>query len=139
MPRPTNAGIAAAGRAVRAWRGAELQEDVAKRAGIGPDTLGDLEAGNRWPRNKTLRAIEGAFGRKPGELDEIAAGAEEPELPTAAELEDLREHVREVLGDEAGPFLEALDAAVTGAPLRRRGGAAAGRSAGRLRAAGQSL
>lgn len=108
------------------------QEELAKLVDASVRAVGDWENDRRKPRNR-LGALEDALGVS---LDE---DAEEPELPTPAELEDLREHVREVLGDEAGPFLEALDAAVTGAPLRRRGGAAAGRSAVRPRAAGQSL
>lgn len=72
MPRPAQAGRAAAGRAVRAWRADRTQQEIAAQAGINADTLSDLESGSKWPRNKTLRAVEEALDRAPGELDEIA-------------------------------------------------------------------
>lgn len=107
MPRPSNAGIAAAGRAVLAWRGTEKQEEAARRAGISPDTLGDLELGNRWPRNMNRRAIEDAFGKTRGTLDEIAAEADAAREPRRLRPETM-EKIRADLGDELGAQAIAL-------------------------------
>lgn len=113
MARPTAAGRAAAGRAVRAWRADETQQAVAARAGIDTDTLGNLEAGNKWPWNRTLRAIEDALGQPRGELDRIAAEADAPDgspPPAPAPMsERLRRLIREELGDERAARLIAHD------------------------------
>lgn len=107
------------------------QRELAERVGVHINSVQKWEAGTHYP------------GRKAGKLEQVLGISldgpepEEPELPTPAELEDLKAHIREVLGDDADPFLEALDAAVTGVPLRRAG-AAAGRWSGRLRATGTS-
>lgn len=110
------------------------QRELAGRVGVHVNSVQKWESGTHYP------------GRKLGKLEQVLGislddGPEpdEPEMPTPAELEDLRRHAVEVLGDQAGPFLEALDAAVSGRPLpRRRAGPAGGRSAGRLRSAGTS-
>lgn len=110
------------------------QQELADRVGVHVNSVQKWEAGTHYP------------GRKAGKLEQVLGirldgdpDPGEPELPTPAELEDLRRHAVEVLGDDAGPFLEALDAAVTGAPLRRRArGGAAARSSGRLRPTGTS-
>jgi transcriptional regulator with XRE-family HTH domain len=118
------------------------QQELADAADVDTKTIGNLERRGKWPIARNRAKIEKALGWPPGELERIAAEApeeEEPELPTPEELDDLRRHALEVLGENAGPFLDALDAAVSGAPLRRRArGAAAARSSGRLRAAGPS-
>lgn len=108
------------------------QRELAEHVGVHVNSVQKWEAGTHYP------------GRKAGKLEQVLGirledgpEPEEPELPTPAELEDLRRHAVEVLGDDAGPFLDALDAAVTGAPLRRAGAAAA-RSSGRLRPTGTS-
>lgn len=106
------------------------QEDLAAKVGVSRAAVANWESGKHFPLRK-LGAVEQALGIR---LDE---DTEEPEMPTPEELEDLRRHAVKVLGDQAGPFLEALDAAVTGAPLRRAGAAAA-RSSGRLRPTGTS-
>lgn len=117
------------------------QQELADAADVDTKTIGSLERRGRWPIARNRARIEKALGWPPGEMERIASTEpDEPELPTPAELEDLREHMREVLGEEAGPFLEALNAVVSGAPLTRRGrGAGAARSSGRRRAAGASL
>jgi transcriptional regulator with XRE-family HTH domain len=108
------------------------QEELAQAVDASVRAVGDWENDRRKPRNR-LGALEDALGVS---LDE---NEEEPELPTPEELDDLRRHAVEVLGENAGPFLDALDAAVSGVPLTRRGrGSAGGRSSGRLRAAGSS-
>ena len=101
MPRPTPAGMAAAGRAVRAWRAEETQQAVADRAGINIDTLGDLEAGSKWPRNRTLRAVERALGHQPGALDRIAAevDAADRSPPSERLREETRNAIRRDVGD----------------------------------------
>lgn len=111
------------------------QVELARRLGVSPSTVANWERGASYPKKK-LGKVEHVLGISlDGDLE-----PDEPELPTPAELEDLREHMREVLGEEAGPFLEALNAVVSGAPLTRRGrGAGAARSSGRRRAAGASL
>lgn len=106
------------------------QRQLAGALGVDRKTVDNWENGRTTPRS-SIGAIEEVLGVR---LDE---DTEDPGLPTPAELEDLRRHAVEVLGDDAGPFLDALDAAVTGAPLRRAGAAAA-RSSGRLRPTGTS-
>jgi transcriptional regulator with XRE-family HTH domain len=112
--------MAAAGRAVRAWRADETQLAVAARAGINIDTLGDLEAGNKWPRNRTLRAVENALGRSPGELDKIAAAEGEvaDRSPPPTLLDDrlgredadiIRSLLRDMEPDRADAILAGLE------------------------------
>jgi len=110
------------------------QRELAERVGVHVNSVQKWESGTHYP------------GRKLGKLEQVLGihvdgvpEPEEPELPTPEELDDLRRHAVEVLGENAGPFLDALDAAVSGAPLTRRArGAAAARSSGRLRAAQSS-
>lgn len=113
------------------------QVELARRLGVSPSTVANWERGASYPKKK-LGKVEHVLGISlDGDLE-----PDEPELPTPAELEDLHAHIREVLGEEAGPVSEALDAALSGAPLRRRGrgaGSGAALSSGRRRAAGASL
>jgi transcriptional regulator with XRE-family HTH domain len=110
------------------------QRELAERVGVHVNSVQKWESGTHYP------------GRKLGKLEQVLGihvdadlEPEEPELPTPAELEDLYAHIREVLGDAAGPAEEAVRAALGGArPTRRGRGAAGGRSSGRLRAAGSS-
>src|SRR5215470_4555994 len=98
------------------------QQELADRAQVDVKTVGSLETRGRWPIARSRAGIEKALGWPAGEMERVAsAEPEEPELPTPEELEALREHALEVLGKKAGPFLDALDAAVSGAPLTRRG------------------
>jgi transcriptional regulator with XRE-family HTH domain len=74
--------IAEVGRVV-ARRRLELGMDaaqLARTAAVDPKTLGSLEHGERWPRDRSRAAIEAALGWKAGSLDDIRAGGE----PTAA-------------------------------------------------------
>ena len=82
MPRPSHDGRAAVGSAVRVQRADRnwTQEELARYAGVNVDTVSDLEAGNTWPRTKTLRAIEKALGWPSGKLDQIAAEGGIPEI-----------------------------------------------------------
>jgi len=107
------------------------QEDLAARVGVSRAAVANWESGKHFPLRK-LGAVEQALGIS---LDDEP---ESDDLPTPEELARLHEHIREVLGDDAGPVSEAVDAAVTGAPLRRRRGAASGRYPDRRRAAGAS-
>jgi transcriptional regulator with XRE-family HTH domain len=76
-------------RALRAWRGTRTLAEMANAAHVNVDTLSDLEAGKIGrPRNKTLRALEDAYGRKEGELDAIAWDAEHPVGNARASLLD---------------------------------------------------
>jgi transcriptional regulator with XRE-family HTH domain len=56
-------------RTLRARAGLTLI-DAAKRAGIGRDTLSDIERGRRHPRMPTLRALADAYGVDVSELVE---------------------------------------------------------------------
>jgi len=107
------------------------QRQLASALGVDRKTVDNWENGRTMPRS-SIGALEEVLGVS---LD--GPESEESELPTSAELEDLHAHIREVLGDDAGPVSEALDAAVTGAPLRRAGAASA-RLSDRRRAAGAS-
>src|SRR5690242_11281602 len=96
------------------------QVELARRLGVSPSTVANWERGASYPKKKWGK-VEQVLGISlDGDLE-----PEEPELPTPEELDDLRRHALEVLGEDAGPFLDALDAAVSGAPLRRRGRGAA--------------
>lgn len=99
------------GRALRAWRGTRTIADAAASAGLNVDTLSDLEAGKTWPRNKTLRLLESAYGQPAGELDRIAAEAEAdaasrpPAAPPREFSADLQELMRQEVGDELAAAL----------------------------------
>jgi len=97
------------GRTLRAWRGTRTLADAAASAGLNVDTLSDLESGRTWPRNKTLRLLEGAYGQEAGELDRVAEEAEADAAdrpPPARELsERTRQLMREELGDEMAASL----------------------------------
>lgn len=107
------------------------QRELAERVGVHVNSVQKWESGTHYP------------GRKAGKLEAVLGipldeNTEEPGLPTPGELDDLRDHILEVLGEKAGPVADALERAVGGeVPPRRRGrGGAAGRSsAARLRAA----
>jgi transcriptional regulator with XRE-family HTH domain len=116
MPRPAKAGMAAAGRAVRAWRADRTQQEVAAQARINVDTLSDLESGRTWPRNKTLRAVEDALGRPRGELDRIAADTGRPREPAIPR--DLLNAIRRELDDPAEQqrVIEAVERTLRGEP-----------------------
>lgn len=92
---------------------------------MSPSTVANWERGASWPKKKWGK-IEQVLG--------IALDDEPPppELPTPAEMDRLRDHIREVLGDKADTAIDAIDRAIEGGP-RARGRAAGeeGRSARR--------
>ena len=78
--------VRAAGAAVAAAAGALgwSQTELATRAGVDPGTLGDFVAGARWPRQTTRGRIEKALQWRPGTIQQIADGAEPPEIVSPA-------------------------------------------------------
>jgi transcriptional regulator with XRE-family HTH domain len=105
MARPTDAGKAAAGRAVRIRRGDHgwTQQELADKAEISVDTVSDLEAGRRWPWTRTIRALEMALGLERGELDRIATE------PPVLRPDLYRDLVGEVGEDDAKAVAEFLE------------------------------
>jgi transcriptional regulator with XRE-family HTH domain len=78
-------GVQAAGRAVAAKRG-ELgltQAQVAVYAGVAVRTVGDLEAGRKWPWAKNLASIVRVLGLDAAELERIADGTQRPAKATS--------------------------------------------------------
>jgi transcriptional regulator with XRE-family HTH domain len=92
------------------------QVELARRLDVSPSTVANWERGASYPKKKWGK-VEQVLGIS---LDSTPE-AEEPGLPTPEELDALREHMREVLGEESGPLEEALDAAVSGGRPGRRG------------------
>lgn len=90
---------------------------------MSPSTVANWERGASWPKKKWGK-IEQVLGIT---LDDEPPP---PELPTPAEMERLREHIREVLGGgRAAAVEDAIDRAVEGRPrARSRGDAEGGRS-----------
>ena len=112
-------------------------------AGINVDTLSDLEAAKSAARNKTLRALEDAYGQERGELDRIAADADASAAPVPPELADkpdVVDAVRRRFPDPATQerMLEAMARAARGEPPATAGPGGTGQSApsGRERQAG---
>lgn len=117
--------------AIRGWGIAEM----ARRAKVGRPTIyGWRDNANKpqagpvnavadvlaIPRERALR-LAGVITAEPPSAD--------PALPTPEEMERLREHIRQVLGDKAPDFEDALDRALEGNPRTRgRGGAGGARS-----------
>lgn len=88
-------------RALRAWRGTRTLAEVAAAARVNVDTLSDLEGEKIGrPRNKTLRALESAYGREEGELDRIAWEAEHPPPEGASRATRKASALDEALGSE---------------------------------------
>lgn len=85
------------------------QQEAADRLGVSRSALNAWENDRAYPRS-SIGAIE--------ELYDIVIDGEperEEEMPAPAELEDLRAHIREVLGEKEAAALEAaLDAALYG-------------------------
>lgn len=110
------------------------QAEAAAALGVSRSALNAWENDRAYPRS-SIGAIEELYGVR---LDGEPGQPEEPEMPTPAELERLRQHIREVLGDEAVPFLRMMDEALAGRPPSGpRTGAAPGRAApGRARWSG---
>ena len=53
------------------------QRDLAEKAGVTAKTVVDLELGRQEPRLRTIRAIAGALGVEPSEVDEFRRAIEE--------------------------------------------------------------
>jgi ribosome-binding protein aMBF1 (putative translation factor) len=100
------------------------QQELAERVGVHVNSVQKWEAGTHYPQRK-LGKLEEVLGVR---LDEDAA---DPGLPTPDELDELQEHIREVLGVKAGPVQSALDEVMSGRASGRDRGPAAGRSSGR--------
>jgi transcriptional regulator with XRE-family HTH domain len=100
----------------RARERAQLsQEELARAVGASPRAVGDWENDRRRPRNR-LGALEEVLGVR---LDDDP----DPDLPTPAEMDRLRDHIREVLGDKADTAIDAIDRAVAKDARARRSGA----------------
>jgi transcriptional regulator with XRE-family HTH domain len=134
MPRPSQDGRAAVGRAVRVRR-AELawtQEELAREAGVNVDTVSDLEAGNTWPRTRTLRAIEQALTLERGELDRVAHNPEPSVIPP-----DLLAEIRKTLPPHEQPgVIAAIERELRGEPVTPPGTGEEASSPAERRAAG---
>ena len=84
------------------------QEELAALVGASKRAVGDWENDRRKPRNR-LGALEDVLGVS---LDDSEQN--EPDLPSPEEMERLREHAREVLGDKAAAVVAAIDATYNG-------------------------
>lgn len=101
------------------------QRDLAELVGVHVNSVQRWEAGKQYP-GRRLGKLEAVLGITVDDGSEH----EEPEMPTQAELDDLREHIREVLGDEAENFIRLMDEALAATPPHGPGtGAAPGRAA----------
>ena len=99
------------------------QKRLADEVGVSQKTVDNWENGRTSPKS-SIGALEEVLGVR---LD----GEPDPGLPTPAEMERLIGHVREVLGDKAGPYEDALRALADGPRPTGRNGGDAGRSARR--------
>lgn len=102
------------------------QAEAAVALGVSRSALNAWENDRAYPRS-SIGAIEELYGIS------LDGGPEpDPDLPTRAELERLRQHVREVLGHRAEVVEDAIDGAMDGGlPPRRSGGGAEGPSSRR--------
>ena len=92
------------------------QQELATAVDVSVRAVGDWENDRRKPRNR-LGALEEVLGvRLDGEAD--------PGLPTPEEMEELREHIREVMGGRAAVVEDAMDQALGPGPRPRRRSAA---------------
>lgn len=95
------------------------QAEAAKALGVSRSAVNAWENDRAYPQS-SIGALEDLYGIT---IDD------EPEMPTPEELERLRQHIREVLGDEAVPFIRMMDEALAGRPPSGpRTGAAPGRA-----------
>lgn len=95
---PTEAGQAEARSIVQRAMAGETNEQLARRAQIDPQTLGDFLAGRRWPRTSTLAKIERALGMTPGTL--AAIGEEGLTVRSAQDNATVQRALREATASE---------------------------------------
>jgi transcriptional regulator with XRE-family HTH domain len=100
------------------------QEELAAKVGASERAVNDWENDRRKPRNR-IGALEEVLGVS------LTGEPGEPETATPEEIERLREHIREVLGEDS-ELEAAMDDVVARKPAPGpRGGGASGRSARR--------
>jgi transcriptional regulator with XRE-family HTH domain len=87
------------------------QAEAAAALGVSRSALNAWENDRAYPRS-SIGAIEELYGI----VIDSEPEQQEPEIPTPAELEDLRVHIREVMGGKANAVEAALDAALHGEP-----------------------
>jgi transcriptional regulator with XRE-family HTH domain len=90
------------------------QAQAAAELGVSRSALNAWENDRAYPRS-SIGAMEELYGI-------VIDGEPEPpppELPTPAEMDRLRDHIREVLGDKAGTAIDAIDRAVAKDRARR--------------------
>jgi transcriptional regulator with XRE-family HTH domain len=100
------------------------QVELARRLGVSPSTVANWERGASYPKKK-LGKVELVLGIS---LDDEPPP---PELPTPEEMDGLRDHIREVLGDKGDRAIDEIDRAVAKDARAKR--SAAGGMAGPAR------
>lgn len=115
--------------AVKGWSIA----DLSSRSGIARTTIYGWRANPGKPQAKSVNAVADALGI-PRERALRLAGviaaepqpppSADPGLPTPAEMEELRDHIREVLGDRADTAIDEIDRALAKDARARRSAAA---------------
>jgi transcriptional regulator with XRE-family HTH domain len=100
------------------------QAEAATALGVSRSALNAWENNRAYPRS-SIGAIEELYGI----VIDGDPEPQEPDLPTPEELDRLREHIREVLGERAPAVQDAVDRALAGEPPTAGGGAPAGGAA----------
>lgn len=95
------------------------QAEAAAALEVSRSALNAWENDRAYPRS-SIGAIEALYGIV------LDGPPEEPKTATPEELEELRDHIREVLGEESD-LEAALDAKISGKPSSRNAGGAGGR------------
>lgn len=84
------------------------QVELARRLSVSPSTVANWERGASYPKKK-FGKVEQVLGIR---LDD----GPEPELPSPEELQRLREHIREVLGERDAIVQDAVGRVMSGEP-----------------------
>lgn len=100
------------------------QRDLAERVGVHVNSVQRWESGKQYP-GRHLGKLEAVLGIT---VDE-GLEREEPEMPAPEELDRLREHIREVLGERAPVVQDAVDRALADEPPTGGAGPAGGAAA----------
>jgi transcriptional regulator with XRE-family HTH domain len=95
------------------------QQRLADELHVNRKTVDNWENGRTEPKS-SIGALEEVLGVS------LDSAPEEPKTATPEELEKLRDHIREVLGEESD-LEAALDARISGKPSSRNAGGAGGR------------